>query len=259
MAPVQMARATCTVGWAHRLISRSKALKFPITVPTRFHSQFCYSTCIFNARLRKFHPNPVHLSLTETKSETPFLPRFVQLRFTHSQNKKDLYTILNISPYATQAQIKQAYYKLSMKYHPDHNKGSETAHTRFQEITEAYSVLGQYDKRRKYDKGLLHGYTPPPAHVYARKFHKSTPTQTDVTGNKAVYNFDEFYRAHYGEALKREQQARMKRATKIKEEGRVLHDIHQQLMIAFVTVLVLVIGWYAYTSKTAKRKSDVHV
>ncbi len=69
---------------------------------------------------------------------------------------KDLYAILNVSPYATQKQVKDAYYKLSMKYHPDRNEGSPEAHQKFTDLTEAYSIIGQYDRRKKYDKGLLH-------------------------------------------------------------------------------------------------------
>lgn len=131
-----------------------------------------------------------------------------------------------------------------MRFHPDRNKGSVEANTRFQEITEAYSVLGQYETRKKYDKGLLHGYTPPP---HARHFRQSAQAQTGQ--RKAVYNFDEFYRAHYGEALKREQRARESKAAKKKHEIRALEDIHQQIMIAGVTVMVFLIGWYAYRRK----------
>lgn len=51
--------------------------------------------------------------------------------------KQNLYTILGLSPRATQSDIKKAYYKLSMQYHPDKNKGSEDAVEKFREITEA--------------------------------------------------------------------------------------------------------------------------
>lgn len=74
------------------------------------------------------------------------------------EKPKDLYSILEVSPYATQQQVKDAYYKLSMKYHPDRNKGSIEAHHKFTDLTEAYSILGQYELRKKYDKGLLHQY-----------------------------------------------------------------------------------------------------
>lgn len=77
-------------------------------------------------------------------------------RIVHREKPKDLYSILGVSPNATQQQVKDSYYKLSLQYHPDRNKGSLEAHQKFTDLTEAYSVLGQYELRKKYDKGLLH-------------------------------------------------------------------------------------------------------
>lgn len=59
--------------------------------------------------------------------------------FTSSvQNAKaNLYSVLGLTPKATQSDIKKAYYKLSMQYHPDKNQGSDLAATKFREITEA--------------------------------------------------------------------------------------------------------------------------
>lgn len=51
--------------------------------------------------------------------------------------KKNLYTVLGLTPKATQSDIKKAYYKLSMQHHPDKNEGSEEAVQKFREITEA--------------------------------------------------------------------------------------------------------------------------
>ena len=74
------------------------------------------------------------------------------------EKPKDLYSVLGVSPSATQQQVKEAFYELSMKYHPDRNMGSSEAHQKFTDLTEAYSVLGQYQLRKKYDKGLLQDY-----------------------------------------------------------------------------------------------------
>lgn len=68
------------------------------------------------------------------------------------------YDTLGISPSATQNDIKSAYYRLSMLYHPDKNKGSETAAQKFRDISEAYEVLGNYKTRKLYDKGNCHGH-----------------------------------------------------------------------------------------------------
>lgn len=51
--------------------------------------------------------------------------------------KRNLYSVLGLTPKATQSDIKKAYYKLSMQHHPDKNKGSEEAGQKFREITEA--------------------------------------------------------------------------------------------------------------------------
>ena len=156
-------------------------------------------------------------------------------------SKRDLYSRIGVSPHATQAQIKEAYYKLSMKYHPDRNEGSEEAHRQFKEITEAYSVLGQYQSRRRYDKGLLREYPPPP-HVHQFR-HGSGHYQSDKTKN-SKYDFDEFYRAHYGEALRREKMARQKRASQENKPIQALSDTQQRLLIVTVILLVLVCGWH---------------
>jgi DnaJ-class molecular chaperone len=65
---------------------------------------------------------------------------------------KDYYQILGVSKAAPAKDIKQAYRKLARKHHPDVNPGDKSAETRFKEINEAYEVLGDPEKRRKYDE-----------------------------------------------------------------------------------------------------------
>jgi len=65
---------------------------------------------------------------------------------------KDYYSTLGVAKTASQKDIKQAYRKLARKHHPDVNPGDKTAETRFKGITEAYEVLGDADKRKKYDE-----------------------------------------------------------------------------------------------------------
>lgn len=66
--------------------------------------------------------------------------------------KKDYYDVLGISRDAGIDEIKKAYRKLAVKYHPDRNAGNSEAEGRFKEATEAYEVLGDPEKRRVYDQ-----------------------------------------------------------------------------------------------------------
>ncbi|MEP7200677.1 MAG: DnaJ C-terminal domain-containing protein [Chloroflexota bacterium] len=65
---------------------------------------------------------------------------------------KDYYKILGVEKKATEAEIKKAYRKLAQQYHPDKNPNNKSAPEKFKEINEAYEVLGDTDKRRKYDQ-----------------------------------------------------------------------------------------------------------
>lgn len=71
---------------------------------------------------------------------------------------KDYYKILGISKTASQEEIKKAYRKLAMKYHPDHNGGDQAAEARFKDISEAYAVLSDPEKRRQYDAFGAEGF-----------------------------------------------------------------------------------------------------
>ncbi len=64
----------------------------------------------------------------------------------------DYYKVLGIDKNADEKQIKKAYRKLAVKYHPDKNKGNKQAEEKFKEINEAYTVLSDPEKRKKYDQ-----------------------------------------------------------------------------------------------------------
>lgn len=63
----------------------------------------------------------------------------------------DYYKLLGVSKNAAADEIKKAYRKLAMKYHPDHTKGDKSAEEKFKKISEAYAVLSDKDKRKQYD------------------------------------------------------------------------------------------------------------
>jgi molecular chaperone DnaJ len=69
---------------------------------------------------------------------------------------KDYYNILGVSRDATQEEIKRAYRRLALKYHPDRNPGNKEAEEKFKEISEAYEVLSDPEKRAIYD---AYGYS----------------------------------------------------------------------------------------------------
>lgn len=77
---------------------------------------------------------------------------------------KDYYGILGISKNATGKEIREAYRKLSRKWHPDLNPGNKQAEEKFKEISNAYEVLSNEEKRKLYDEfgeeGLMHGFSP---------------------------------------------------------------------------------------------------
>ncbi|CAB1074876.1 Chaperone protein DnaJ [Olavius algarvensis Delta 1 endosymbiont] len=63
----------------------------------------------------------------------------------------DYYQILGVKKDASDGEIKKAYRKLAMKYHPDHTKGDKAAEEKFKKISEAYAVLSDKEKRKEYD------------------------------------------------------------------------------------------------------------
>src|SRR5687768_12697064 len=65
---------------------------------------------------------------------------------------KDYYATLGVTKTSTEKEIKQAFRKLARKYHPDVNPGDKAAETKFKELNEAYEVLGDPAKRKKYDE-----------------------------------------------------------------------------------------------------------
>jgi molecular chaperone DnaJ len=67
-------------------------------------------------------------------------------------SKRDYYEVLGVSRSATEQEIKSAYRKLALKYHPDRNPGDRQAEEKFKEAAEAYSVLADTDKRHMYDR-----------------------------------------------------------------------------------------------------------
>ena len=77
-----------------------------------------------------------------------------------AENKRDYYEVLGVDKSASADDIKKAYRKLAMKYHPDRNPDDKTAEEKFKEVGEAYEVLSDADKRSRYDSYGFAGVDP---------------------------------------------------------------------------------------------------
>lgn len=104
---------------------------------------------------------------------------------------KDLYQHLGVSQTASADEIKKAYRKLTRQYHPDRNPGDEAAEEKFKDVSTAYEVLGDADKRKLYDEfgemSLTQGFDAEKARAY-RQRGRGFPPGFGGGGGDAMFN-----------------------------------------------------------------------
>ena len=120
----------------------------------------------------KLSPDTLRPIATRYMQESPFFK-------SSSAGKTDYYEVLGVSRNANGMDIKRAYRRLAIKYHPDMNPGDESAEAKFKETAEAYEVLSDSVRRAAYDKygvsGNEHGV---PLSVLRKKIRQWQPNLT---------------------------------------------------------------------------------
>ncbi|XP_051973500.1 uncharacterized protein LOC127636799 [Xyrauchen texanus] len=176
------------------------------------------------------------------------------------KSKSAYYDILEVSPTATQTQIKTAYYKKSFMYHPDKNAGSEDATSRFTQISEAYHVLRNKALRKKYDRGILsqgdlQGSGRPTVRDSPASGQQTRARHAPSVGvdQQNIFDFDTFIRAHYGEQLQRDKELRQRRQEILKKREQNYEDVKlgrmKEITVGILLVMAMAILFNLKSSK----------
>ncbi len=125
--------------------------------------------------------------------------------------KKDFYTVLGVEKNASTEDIKKAYRKLAMQYHPDRNPGNKEAEEKFKEATEAYEVLSDTQKRQRYDQ-----------------YGEAGPEMGGFGGHGNMNDIFEQFGDIFGDIFGGQQQRKRKKAGPTPKQG---HDLAKELNI----------------------------
>lgn len=174
-----------------------------------------------------------------------------------SSKVKTHYDSLEIKPKATQGEIKSAYFKLSMQYHPDKNS-SEEAKIKFRNISEAYEVLGNYDTRKQYDRKIKvrlpddrprENIVYKPADISKEAYRAHMEIMRRQHDGTPIFDFDAWTKAHYGQTFAKSRRTKMKYKMYADEKKVTAAHSHSTgvesaLLMVFVTSIfsVLVFG-----------------
>lgn len=113
--------------------------------------------------------------------------------------KRDYYEVLGLQKGASEDEIKKAFRKMAMKYHPDRNPGDKAAEEKFKSITAAYDVLGDETKRRQYDDygfgaSNTYGQGYANANPYGQQYGWNSGTWGQETQDDFEDAFDQWFR-----------------------------------------------------------------
>jgi DnaJ-class molecular chaperone len=133
---------------------------------------------------------------------------------------KNYYILLGISSTATAHEIKAAYRELAKKYHPDKNQGDKNAEEHFKEIQQAYTVLSNPEKRKKYDLKFFFG-----------SIQTKQKTKTPYTGNAYQYAQQQAQQKHQFNNIK----SQPKKKTK-NESHQILISIGIALILLYFII-----------------------
>ena len=103
--------------------------------------------------------------------------------------KRDYYEVLDVSKSASSEEIKKAYRKRALKYHPDKNPGDKEAEAKFKECAEAYEVLSDPENRQRYDQFGHAGLRGAGVHDFSRM---------NVEDIFSMFGFDDFFSGIFG-------------------------------------------------------------
>lgn len=122
---------------------------------------------------------------------------------------KDLYQTLGVAKSASQQEIKKAYRALTQKYHPDKNPGDNAAEERFKDVSSAYEVLGDGERRKLYDEfgdiSLTQGFDPERARAYqqAQRGYGGAPGGPGGFGGFQFHDFGDARDTSFDDLLSR--------------------------------------------------------
>lgn len=189
-------------------------------------------------------PKSTQLPLSQMRAYSDYGPQAEPL----FKSKTGYYDILEVTPAATQAQIKTAYYKQSFLFHPDRNAGSDAATARFSEISEAYSVLGNKTLRKKYDRGLLSLSDLAGSARASGKDTAGSGAKQPGTSRRSVMEpggqekmFDEFFKSHYHEQLRRDKELRIRREEFLKKQTESFEEKKSGWMVEMGIAVMIVV------------------